>query len=142
MHVSFVIANSRHHRQYAVQLSCRAMNMLRCIAVLGLLLAVQRKAQAQVDPTSSATVIQTLDAFMPAAPETVGKSQADQYLCTSVPLPDLPLKLNSIKPQPGRGVTHMLLFGASAAPGVAGHCISRHIPCCMSTFEGHSSGGQ
>ncbi len=91
------------------------MDAMRCMAVLGLLVAVQRTAQAQADPSSGATVIQTLDAFMPPAPETAGKGQADQYLCTTVPLPDVPLKLNSIKPQPGPGVTHMLLFGAFLA---------------------------
>ena len=79
------------------------------------LLAAVHMTQAQDDPAMQTAVVQTVDALMPAMPDGApGSGQADQYLCTSVPLPDAALKLNAIAPRPGPGVTHMLLFGESS----------------------------
>ena len=87
------------------------MGILRHLLAVALFAAVHM-TQAQDDPATGAAVVQTVDALMPPLPEgAAGSGQADQYLCTSVPLPDTPLKLNSIVPKPGPGVTHMLLFG-------------------------------
>ena len=109
-----------------------AMGTLRHLLAVALFAAVHM-TQAQDDPAMEAAVVQTVDALMPALPAgAAGSGQADQYLCTSVPLPDAPLKLNSIVPKPGPGVTHMLLFGERpglkggrrwrAAPSSAVHC--------------------
>jgi len=111
-----------------------AMSTLRHLVAVALFAAVHM-TQAQDDPATKAAIVQTVDALMPALPAgAAGTGQADQYLCTSVPLPDAPLKLNSIVPKPGPGVTHMLLFGERPGLGwgpVAGcscHALRRVSP--------------
>ena len=104
------------------------MGTLRHLLAVALFAAVHM-TQAQDDPAMKAAVVRTVDALMPALPEAAASSgQADQYLCTSVPLPDAPLKLNSIVPKPGPGVTHMLLFGER--PGLGGELGGRLLAAC------------
>ncbi len=98
------------------------------------LLAAVHMTQAQDDPAMKAAVVQTVDALMPALPAgAAGSGQADQYLCTSVPLPDAPLKLNSIVPKPGPGVTHMLLFGER--PGLDGEPVAGCSPIAIALWR-------
>ena len=52
--------------------------------------------------------VTTLDAIMPPHPT----QQVDEYLCTTIELPDAPMKLVGIEPLADQAtVHHMLLFG-------------------------------
>ncbi len=72
-----------------------------------LLLLVWTNQALSAQPAAPTDVIQ-LDALLPPSPPT----GEDAYLCTSVPLPDKPMKLTGVTPLSKQEVVHhMLMFG-------------------------------
>lgn len=64
---------------------------------------------------------------------------AEMYLCTSVLLPDEPLKLVGVEPLSKQEVVHhMLLFGEGHSPFYARslpHCLPRRVVSCFSVWH-------
>lgn len=72
--------------------------------------AVQQPSNGQTHAADSGVADFKLEALMPEH----ATEHEEAYLCTSVPLPDRPLKLVGIEPLSSQEVVHhMLLFGAS-----------------------------
>ena len=83
------------------------------LAVLLLLAGLARAQGAEGNATAASRGLITLDVRLPEFPT----QEEDEYLCTSVALPDQPVRLTSVESLSDMAVVHhMLLFGALRRP--------------------------